>query len=181
MTADGGKVVRCAVPSASAVSAHLAGADFHDCYGIDVPGPPRTALDYFLRMMAATPAWVETLMTWRNRLVQLVGLRNLGGLGDLDPAKPASAYAPGDRVGIFTLLADSDTETLLGDSDKHLDVVVSVCKLPVRVEDFVPVAITTVVHVHNLLGRLYMLPVTPLHKIIAPAVASRLAALPPKA
>ena len=37
------------------------------------------------------------------------------------------------------------------------------------------VAMSTVVHVHNALGRIYMLGVTPAHRVIAPAVVARLA------
>ena len=36
------------------------------------------------------------------------------------------------------------------------------------------ITVTTVVHVKNALGRLYMLPVKPMHRLIAPAVLSRL-------
>jgi hypothetical protein len=112
-------------------------------------------------------------MTLRNKLVQLVGLKDLGGLGGFDPTKPASAYAPGDRVGIFTLISNTDNEAILGDSDRHLDVVLSVFRHPPCSNGIPSISITTVVHVHNLLGRVYMLPVTPLHKLIAPAVLNR--------
>lgn len=36
---------------------------------------------------------------------------------------------------------------------------------------------TTVVHVHNWLGRLYMLPVAPLHKIIVKTMLKRAASV----
>ena len=35
--------------------------------------------------------------------------------------------------------------------------------------------VTTVVHVHSRMGRIYMLPVTPMHKLIAPAAMKALA------
>jgi Protein of unknown function (DUF2867) len=167
-------VLSCPVPPESAINEHLPGAYFHDCYGIEVAGAPRSALGYFLAAVAATPGWVNALMAVRNKLVRLVGLKDLGHLGDFDPGKPASAYAPGDRIGIFTLLADSDTETLMGIRDKHLDVLLSVCKRSAARGERTPIAVTTVVHVHNLLGRLYMLPVTPMHKVIAPTVVARM-------
>lgn len=110
-------------------------------------------------------------MRLRNRLVQLVGLKNLGGFRDIDPGRPPSDYRPGERVGIFTLIANADDEVLLGDDDKHLDVVVSVCKRPGTTDGRITLSVTTVVHVHNALGRLYMLPVAPMHKLIAPAMS----------
>jgi hypothetical protein len=174
-TAESAKVFSCAVPAGSAIQARLPGAYFHDCHAVEVPDAKQPALGHFLTALANTPAWVDRLMTLRNELVQRVGLKHLGGLGAIDPAKPASAYLPGDRVGIFTLIANSDTEALLGDDDKHLDVVLSVFKQPAGAAGMVTVSVTTVVHVHNLLGRLYMLPVAPLHKLIAPAVTARMA------
>ena len=61
----------------------------------------------------------------------------------------------------------------LGDSDKHLDVVLSVHRAPLG-GDAVTITVTTVVHVKNWLGHMYMLPVRPMHRLITPAVLSRL-------
>lgn len=113
-------------------------------------------------------------MLLRNKVVRLFGLKDLGGLGGFDASKPASAYLPGDRVGIFTLISCTSNEVLLGDSDKHLDVVLAVFRHPSVAESVQTISITTVVHVHNWLGRLYMLPVKPMHKLIAPAVLNRI-------
>ena len=168
------RAIISAVPPASEINARLPGAYFHDCYVISVPYSTHTALSYFLTALEKTPAWVNSLMGLRNKIVRLVGLKDLGGLGQLSPSKPASAYAPGDRVGIFTLISNSPDEALLGDRDKHLDVVLSIYKHPLGQGDVQSISVTTVVHIHNLLGRIYMLPVTPLHRLIAPAMLTRL-------
>lgn len=160
------------VPPESAINARLSGAYFHDCYVISVPDTTPTALNYFLTALANTPPWVNSLMALRNKIVLFVGLKDLGGLGELNPSKPD--YVPGDRVGIFTLISNSPNEALLGDRDKHLDVVLSVYKHPPDQSGMQSVSVTTVVHIHNLLGRIYMLPVTPLHRLIAPAVLNRI-------
>ncbi|MDR2328646.1 MAG: DUF2867 domain-containing protein, partial [Comamonas sp.] len=69
----------------------------------------------------------------------------------------------------------SADEALIGDSDKHLNVVLSVHRAPVAGrQGQVAITITTVVHVRNLLGHLYMLPVAPMHRRIAPAVLAAL-------
>jgi hypothetical protein len=162
------------VPPKSAINARLSGAYFHDSYVITVPDTTGIALSYFLTALANTPPWVNLLMALRNKIVRLVGLKDLGGLGELDTSKPASAYAPGDRVGIFTLISNSPNEALVGDRDKHLDVVLSVYKHPSSQDGVQSVSVTTVVHIHNLLGQIYMLPVTPLHRLIAPAVLTRI-------
>ncbi|MEH6534724.1 MAG: DUF2867 domain-containing protein, partial [Photobacterium frigidiphilum] len=99
-----------------------------------------------------------------------LGLKNLGHLGAVVTAKPAGEYQIGDRVGIFTLLSISDNEVILGDADKHLDVKVSVYK---ESKEGNLIAISTVVHVHNLLGKVYMSIVTPVHKLIVPSSITR--------
>ena len=162
------------VPPESAINARLAGAYFHDCYVVSVPDATPAALEYFLTALANTPPWVNSLMALRNKIVRFVGLKDLGGLGDLNPLKPASAYALGDRVGSFTLISNSPNEALLGDRDKHLDVALSVYKHPLDQSGAQSISVTTVVHIHNLLGRIYMLPVMPMHKLIAPAVLNRI-------
>jgi hypothetical protein len=152
-----------AIPQHTEIARHLRGADFHDCYQTDIAPTSESALALYLKVVAATPRWVNAMMTLRNRIVQLVGLKNLGALGDTDSAKPASAYRVGDRVGIFSIVYLSEQEVILGDSDKHLNVEVSVCKLPDKV------AVSTVVHTRNALGRIYMLFVAPAHRRIVPA------------
>lgn len=161
---------KTAIPKSSAIAAYLPGAYFHDSWTIAAEDPSLSALGQFLRALMATPPWVNQLMSIRNTAVSALGLKNLGTLSQLDQAKPASAYQPGERVGIFTLIANTADEALLGDKDKHLEVVLSVHKAIEEKSGRVLVTVTTVVHVHNWLGRLYMLPVTPMHRIIAPTV-----------
>lgn len=168
----------CEVPPDSRVAQLLQGASFHDAWHITSARVDRSALEHFLAAAEKTPPWVNAAMVARNRVVQLLGLKNLGALNNLDRARTASAYKPGDRIGIFTLFEASDHEVLLGDRDKHLDVVLSVHKRLLASGQAVAVTLTTVVHVKNLLGRLYMLPVTPAHRIIAPAVLAGIADLP---
>ena len=166
------------VPSASAVNAQLPNANFYDCYGISVPDTNHSALAYFLKAMGNSPAWTNSLMILRNKVVRLFGLKDLGAFGALNLSKHVSEYAPGDRVGIFTLISNSPHEVLLGDSDKHLDVVLSVFIQSPTNDGYVTISVTTVVHVHNFLGRIYMFLVKPLHKLIAPAVISRISVNP---
>jgi hypothetical protein len=159
------------VPPAARISSEIPGSDFHDCYEMPLALEGRSALTLYLKVVARAPRWVESLMELRNRIVALFGLKNLGHLGSLPPLKETEAYRIGDRVGIFTLLSMSDDEVILGDSDKHLDVKVSVCRVMCEARE--AIAVTTVVHIHNLLGRIYMAFVAPMHRIIVPAVLKR--------
>lgn len=151
------------IPPQSEISRRLDNAYYYDCYETAIKPTKQSALALYLQVVAGTPGWINALMALRNRVVSLVGLKNLGGLGDFDTAKAASDYRVGDRVGIFSIRYLSEQEVILGDSDKHLHVEVSVC----RGQD--KVAVSTVVHIHNLLGRIYMLFVAPIHRLIVPA------------
>jgi hypothetical protein len=154
-------------PIGSEVLKLVPGCYFHDAWSIPAAQPGLDPLAQFLRVARLTPAWIDAAMRLRNRVVALFGLKDLGGLSGIDPTKPPSAYKAGDRVGIFTLISRSPTEVLLGDDDRHLKVVVSVHRTPGAHAMAEIVTVTTVVKVHNWLGRLYMLPVRPAHRIIA--------------
>lgn len=158
----------CPPPPASAISQYVPGADFIDCHQVQVRDTERTALRHFLTLMAATPGWLDNLMKLRNTLVQSVGLKDLGALARVDLATPDDAYQPGDRVGIFTLLGNHPDEVLVADQDKHLDVFLALTRLPLAADGTRTVVLSTVVRTHNALGKLYMLPVAPFHRRIAP-------------
>lgn len=132
----------------------------------------------FLKAFSSTPAWVNLCMSMRNRAAAMVGLKNLGAFDQIDKSKPECDYKPDERIGIFTLIVNTFEEVVLGDKDKHLDVTLSVHRVADAGTGEVVVTVTTVVHVHNLLGRLYMLAVVPMHRIIAPSVLRAVAHVP---
>jgi hypothetical protein len=157
------------IPPASEIAEFAKTASFADCYTAPNPWPERSAIDLFIQTVGNTPAWVNALMHLRNRIVSLLGLKNLG---TLDEVKPGHTYRPGDRVGIFTLIYSSEAEVILGDLDKHLEVRLSVLKMQSS-NGAEQLAVSTAVHEHNALGKIYMFFVGPIHKIIVPAVLRR--------
>jgi hypothetical protein len=167
------------VPNNSEISRYIPGAYFYDSYELPIESASSSALEIYLGVVAKTPQWVNTLMTIRNRAVTLVGLKNLGHLSDIKSSKSASDYKVGDRIGIFSLLFLSENEIILGDSDKHLEARVSVCKLAEGTRN--SIAVSTVVHVHNMLGRVYLFFVVPVHRIIVPAMLRRATSSAPSA
>lgn len=161
--------MKASPPADSRITNVLADADFDDAWSVQAGNPDLSALGQFLKAIALTPTWVNRCIDFRNTVVEKLGLKNLGGMNAFDPNKPAEAYRDGDRVGIFTLFEQSFDEVLLGDRDKHLDVTLSVYRQETAPGQ-VQVTVTTVVKVHNFLGHLYMLPVKPMHRWIAPVV-----------
>lgn len=147
-------------------------AYFADAFETLVPRNNLTATQLYGAVMRNTPDWVDTAMRVRNRIVRLFGLKDLGALSDVH-MQAEQPLQPGQRVGIFTFAYATPTELVMQDNDKHLSVQIAVIKQPLdAVHD--RVIACTVVHTHNVLGRLYMLPVGPAHKhIVVPAVLNR--------
>ncbi|WP_238349785.1 DUF2867 domain-containing protein [Pseudomonas sp. BW16M2] len=171
---DEDSMSRAAIPVDSLIIPHAEVAGFRHCRAIDLADDGQPAMAYFLRLMTSMPGWIDEMMVLRNRLVGLFGLKNLGRLTAIDPARAPGSYQPGERVGIFTLVSNSEHEVLLADCDHHLDVHIALMRRPTapgRCE----VLVSTVVRTHNWLGRLYMLPVAPFHRLIAPIALRRLA------
>ncbi|MFV0678882.1 DUF2867 domain-containing protein [Ottowia sp.] len=164
------KASKCAVPPQCRLNPTLHSADFADAYQAANPQPARSAMAIWLDTVRRTPAWVERAMDARNAVVRRLGLKDLGNLSSFEPLKADHDYRVGDRVGIFTVRHIAVDEVILGDSDKHLDVALSLLKM----DDGARVVVSTVVHVHNRLGHAYMALVKPMHRLIAPAVLSRI-------
>lgn len=170
------------VPPGTAIHSTLAGAKFFDAYEVADLHPSRSALQAWLDVAARTPVWTRALMFVRNKAVRLVGLKDLGQLHDGHPPasgrslRDARSYRVGDRVGIFRIRHLSDTEVVMGQDDKHLDVQVSIFKQHSTAPGARPtVVLSTVVHIHNALGHAYMAVITPIHRVIARGTAQRLA------
>ncbi len=160
------------VPEFSALGERLSTAYFYDCHSVELPPDSRSPLELYLSFVSQTPRWIDLLMTVRNKIVARLGLKDMGPLSGIDLRKPSSSYRIGDQAGIFKILELHEREVILGETDKHLDVRISVTKQDMP--DCTVASVSTVVHVHNVMGRLYMLFVIPAHRIIAPATVSRL-------
>lgn len=163
------------VPPNSRIATLLEGASFYDSWSATSNDTRLSALGHFIAVAKRTPRWIDLCMTVRNRIGRIVGFKDLGSLSEITDGKTDDAYQPGERVGIFTIIENTFDEALIGDEDKHLKVVLSIHRQEHSDEKQVVITITTVVHVKNLLGRIYMLPVKPMHKLIAPAVLANIA------
>lgn len=161
MTQDA--IVATVVPALSALHAQLAQADFADAYRTRLLQADLTPAQIFLSAFRATPGWVRGAMALRNRIVRLFGLKDVGRF-DASPPREPEDYGVGDRLGIFHVFGKSEQEIVLGIDDRHLDVRVSVLKL--TSQDTPSYVMSTVVKVHNRLGRLYMVPVGRIHPLV---------------
>ena len=160
------RVRKAAVPQGTLVASAFPRPSYEDAFAIKLPKGAATDVDELTWLIANSPApWARALMRLRNRIVAPFGLRTS------DP--PATGRAeggtlkPGDRAGIFPVLARADDEVLLGADDRHLDFRASV--LLRRGEKRDSVVLSTVVRYNNLLGRVYFLFVWPFHGAIVSA------------
>lgn len=159
------------IPSDCSLYASARTAYFADAFETLVPRSQLTATQLYGAVMRSTPQWVDRAMLARNRIVRVFGLKDLGALSAV-PTDAGQALQPGQRIGIFTFVSATPHELVMQDTDAHLSVQIAVIKQTLdTVHD--RVIACTVVHTHNLLGKLYMLPVGPAHKYIVPAVLRR--------
>ncbi len=153
-----------AVDAGNVLHAQLPGADFvHACQAV-APRAGRSALQAYRDMAATVPGWFDGLMALRNGGMRLLGMKDLGPLRAVqDSVDPR----PGERLGIFTVQQCTPDAIVLEDDDRHLRVQLALQWRGDLLE------IATVVHTHNAFGRLYMLPVAPVHRWIAPHLLRR--------
>ena len=162
-------VIESKVPSQSRIHSTLPSAYFYDAYSVANPHPEFSALQIWLLAVPKMPAWIDHAMQLRNFLVSKLGLRDVGKLSSVGNKKPFNDYKIGDQIGVFNLRSFSPDEVVMGDNDKHLDVQISLCKVAGNL-----VVVSTVVHIHNWMGRAYMFFVTPMHRIIVPQFLSKI-------
>ncbi len=139
-------------------------ADWADSYGVRVERSDLDPLDVARDLLGRAPRWVAVLLKIRNRIVGLFGL------------KSAELELTGqERVGGFPVIARDDRHVLLGFNDKHLDFRIIVAVEP-EGTGHQHVSLTTLVERHNLFGRIYIVVVTPFHKLIVKTFLKRFAA-----
>ncbi len=153
----------------------LPGAHFAHAAQILLPRRPDSALQAYLDISRQVPGWFDGVMHVRNAGMRLLGMKDLGSIRSV-PATVPAALVPGQRLGIFTLRSLAADRIVLGDSDRHLRVDLSLQLGPGERGGVLKLA--TVVHLHRPFGRLYMLPVAPLHRAIVPRLLERYAGGP---
>ena len=168
--------VRTEVPPPAVLAADsLPRVDFVDSYSLRLPPDAPDIDSLALTALSDWPAWVRALLHLRDLLVAPLGLQTGGRWMATCSERP---LAPGGHVGFFQVCAresgDDREELLLGGQDSHLDFCLSL--LTARDRDGEQrLAVTTVVHFNNVVGRLYFVPVRPFHRLILWSQMRRLA------
>jgi hypothetical protein len=161
-------IVAVPIPDESRLRAAYGRPHLADAYEVSLPEGAVHDPEALARFIfASQPRWVSMLMQVRDLIVGRFGLKTGRGL------RQSSAK----RIGLFRVYESASTEVILGEDDRHLDFRVSVL---VRSEPFGAggvtfVVVSTVVHCHNRLGRLYIFFIAPFHRLVVKADLRRAA------
>lgn len=164
-------VTAVSLPSESAIAKAYASTNLADAYSIELPGDASNDPELLARFIFSQQApWVLGLMKIRDALVAGFGLKTAKQLTSL------GGHEAGGRVGIFKIYSTGPTEVVLGEDDKHLDFRLSVlCSGEPSPGTKRHLTLSTVVHCHNRLGRLYILVIAPFHRLVVKSTLRRAA------
>ncbi len=138
---------------------------YRDTCSVDL-GPRSFTVDQVISaFFDAAPRWLDGLMELRNTLVKPLGLKT----GPVTVPVVAPPFLVGQTIGVFRIIERTETEVVLGENDRHLDFRVSL--LLVRTGQGTELSISTLVRMHNLLGRGYFALVRPFHRYLVPIMA----------
>jgi hypothetical protein len=159
-----------AIPNESHVFRMYEKPDLADAYAIRLPKNAITNPEVIARFLFSHQApWVVLLMQLRDALVGRFGIKTseqLHGSGD-------------NCVGIFKIYDTGIHEIVMGANDIHLDFRLSVLlhtkMISADSEPYSILILSTVVHCHNLLGRVYIKLITPFHRMVVRSALSRAA------
>ena len=165
------RVTPVSLPPESAVTRAYASTNLADAYSIELPPGASIDPELLARFIFSHQApWVSTLMAVRDAVVGRVGLKTARQLTSL------GAQGKTGRLGIFKIYGTSPTEVVFGEDDKHLDFRLSVlCSSQPLPGGKRHLTLSTVVHCHNRLGRLYILVIAPFHRLVVQSSLRRAA------
>ncbi|MEL6682385.1 MAG: DUF2867 domain-containing protein [Pseudomonadota bacterium] len=146
-----------ALPQDSALHDWRVTGDFLDCYAVPSQMPVRPAAE----IITDFPGWAHTLLQIRRLVTAPFGLDNDG---------PDTA----DKLGIFPVESETETEIIAGFDDKHLNFRVSVMSQNGQV------SLATWVSPHNIGGRIYLAAIMPFHIAITRNAVARVARATPR-
>jgi hypothetical protein len=160
-------VRRVEPPSASLISDWYAHSQLLDSYAVDMPFAPAASMRHLATLaLGDPPAWFRTLLAIRDAAMLPLGVKSSRQLRE--------GGSPEARVDFFPILEERENEIILGENDRHLDFRLSL--LRIEAGGGTKIVATTVVHIHNLLGRAYIEAIRPFHYLVVRRSMARLAA-----
>jgi len=167
------KPYECKIESDELIGQLVQDLHYEDAYAITVPMEftiePATMMKLFFDSI---PNWTKALLVIRESVVGWIGLKTAKGV-DLASELENFSGKKGEAIGLFRVIDRNSEELMVGEADKHLDFWLSF--IGRELEGEFEMKLATAVVFNGWLGRLYFLPVKPLHRLIVPAVLKRMA------
>jgi hypothetical protein len=167
------KARECTVPAQCALGQRAAHAYFADAWEIGIGPARRSMADLYRLSVSRVPRWINGLLDIRNRLARLAGLKDVGRFGALDHVHDNIGWKAGDRLDLFVIDSIGEDELVLKIDDSHLDVRLSLLRQPQA--DGATITVSTIVDVHNGLGKCYIRLIESFHRRIVAAMLRELA------
>jgi hypothetical protein len=119
---------------------------------------------------SSSPAWVDKLFAWRNKIVSLLGLKTSGQPLNRQELLAKFHCEPHEQMGLFKVFERTDHEVVLGEDDKHLNFRVSLFKSDIGDSNQKKLTISTTVAFNNRFGKIYFFLIKPFHALIVPTI-----------
>lgn len=167
------KIAKCKLPENSILNRNPEKYDYVDSFRGSFEDSTNKVepQDIGKAFFTSSPEWVGKLFVLRNKIAAIFGLKASGETGHRQKLLENFKCEPGEQLGLFKVFDRNHNEVVLGEDDKHLNFRVSLFldKSPAD-ESVKYLTISTCVQFNNWFGRLYFLPVKPLHKVIVPTM-----------
>ena len=156
------------------IESSLSRNDYWDSFAVEIPLPADKLIEQLpILFFKVIPSWFQYLMYLRESIAKMIGLKT--GIG-VDVAQQIKDFRGevGQSIALFHVLGRNETEIIMGENDKHLDFRLAFFAIPSS-EITTELHLSTTVQFNNWLGKLYFIPVGPIHRIIVPIILKRIA------
>jgi hypothetical protein len=163
--------VRSIAPPEESEIAHLfPKADLLDAFAISLPTGATRDIDALARVILTDPApWFVGLLKVRDITMAWLGVQTSRDM------REKARHSGAETIDFFIVRSRTTRELILGEDDKHLDFRASVLLRSLSDDRDDEVVLTTVVHCHNLFGRIYLRVISPFHRLVVRSNLARAA------
>ena len=180
------KVFQKPLPSNSLIISSLSRNDYVDVFAVRLKTMEPIPIEKIpIIFFHAMPKWFGVLMKIRETIARWIGLKTAHGV-NIEKQLGNFTGQVGQSIGLFHVIGRTANEILAGEDDSHLNFRISYladqpdCLGREGAEKEKngynnEITIATTVQFNNWVGRIYFLPVKPIHRLIVPIILKRMA------
>jgi len=149
------------LPNESSLAPLFERADLADAYAVGIPGDAPHDIDALAHVVLGQPElWLRALMRLRDTIMKRFSVKTS------EEIRAGMEIDGREHIAFFAILSRSDREIVVGEDDIHLDFRTSLMLRRTAGKPDDELVVTTVVHCHNRLGRLYLAAILPFHRLV---------------